>query len=165
MLTTFMAWVSGAIAISPPPTPAMAVTSGSSVASSEPKAMNNTTAAASTPTAELTPSEDCSVRLMASPPSWTSSPGARAASAAFTTRVISAVAMSLDCLVKLTTAYAMRPSWLIWAAPRGPYGLTTPATSGIVATVRSIELIRTVTDRSRTVPWLTRQTIVSESPA
>src|SRR6516162_1382321 len=82
MSTTFMAWVSGAIAISPPPIPAMAVTSGSNVASSELKAMNNTTAAAITPTVELTPSEDCSVRLMASPPSWTSSPGARAASAA-----------------------------------------------------------------------------------
>jgi len=73
--------------------------------------------------------------------------------------------MSLDGLVKLTTAYAMRPSRLIWAAPRGRYGLATPATSGIVATVRSIELIRAVTARSRTVPWLTRQTIVSASPA
>src|SRR6266581_4264724 len=51
--TTFMAWVSGVIAISPPPTPAMAVTSGSSIARREPNAMNSTTAAASTPTVEL----------------------------------------------------------------------------------------------------------------
>ena len=76
--------------------------------------MNNTTAAASTPTAELTQ------RGLLGPPdgvpaSSTSSPGARAAWAAFTSRVISAVAMSFDCLVKLTTAYAMRPSRLIWA--------------------------------------------------
>ena len=33
-------------------------------------------------------------------------------------------------------AYAVRPSRLICAAPRGPYGLTTEATSGIVATLR-----------------------------
>ena len=59
----------------------------------------------------------------------------------------------------------MRPSRLICAAPRGPYGLTTAATSGIVATWRSTALIRAVTAASRTVPWLTCQTIVSESPA
>ena len=109
-----MAWVSGAIAISPPPTPAMAVTIGSSVASSEPKAMNNTTAAAITPIAELKPQRgllglpdgvpaklDVEARARGPPRRY------------FTTRVISAVAMLLDGLVKLTTAYAMRPSRLI----------------------------------------------------
>ena len=59
----------------------------------------------------------------------------------------------------------MRPSRLICAAPRGPYGLATAATSGIAATCRSTPPIRTMTTASRTVPWLTRQTIVSESPA
>ena len=102
--TTFIAWVSGVIAISPPPTPAMAVTMGSSIASSEPNAMNSTTAAASTPTVELTPSGVCSVCSMAWPPSWTLSPGARAASAASMTRVMSALARLLACLAKLTVA-------------------------------------------------------------
>jgi len=35
--------------------------------------------------------------------------------------------------VKSTVAYAVRPSRLICAVPRGPYGLTTVATSGITA--------------------------------
>src|SRR5258708_18882593 len=47
---TLMLCVSGAIAISPPATPASAVMSGSSVASSEPNTMNSTIAAASKPT-------------------------------------------------------------------------------------------------------------------
>ena len=69
--TTLMAWVSGVIASSPPPTPAMAVTSGSSMASTEPNAMNSTTAAASRPIAVLTDSGACSVDSIAWPPSWT----------------------------------------------------------------------------------------------
>ena len=59
----------------------------------------------------------------------------------------------------------MRPSRLICAAPCGPYGLATAATSGIVAICFRTPLIRAVTAVSRTVPWLTCQTIVSESPA
>ena len=160
-----MAWVSGVIAIRPPPTPAIAVTIGSSIASSEPNAMNSTTAAASTPTVELTPSDVCSVCSMAWPPSWTLSPGARAASAASMTWVMSALARLLACLAKLTVAYAVRPSRLIWAAPCGSYGLATAATSGIVAICFKALFIRVVTVASRTVPWLTCQTIVSESPA
>ncbi len=66
---TFMLWVSGAIAISPPTTPASAVMSGSSVASSEPNAMNSTIAAAITPTTVLRDSGACSVLPMAWPPS------------------------------------------------------------------------------------------------
>jgi hypothetical protein len=103
-LTTLIVWVSGAIAISPPTTPAMAVTMGSSIASKEPNAMNNTTAAARMPTTALKPSDDCSALPIASPPSWTFSPGARAASAALITRVISAPARLSACLVKLTVA-------------------------------------------------------------
>ena len=107
----------------------------------------------------------CSVFPIAWPPSWTLSPGARAALAALMTRVMSALARLSACLAKSTVAYAMRPSRLICAAPRGPYGLTTAATSGIVATCRSTAVIRAMTAGSRTVPWLTCQTIVSESPA
>ena len=147
-----MAWVSGVIAISPPPTPAMAVTSGSSIARREPNAMNSTTAAASTPTVELVDSGACSVVSIAWPPSWTSSPGARTALAASMTRVTSALARALACLAKSTVAYAVRPSRLTCAAPRGPYGPTTAATSGIVATCRSIAVIRAATAGSRTVP-------------
>jgi hypothetical protein len=58
---TFMTCVSRMIPISPLTTPAVAVTRGSSIASSDPNAMNSTTAAASTPTAELTDSGGCSV--------------------------------------------------------------------------------------------------------
>jgi hypothetical protein len=73
-------------------------------------------------------------------------------------------------LVKFTVAYAMRPSRLIWAAPFraapcGPYGLVTAATSGIVEICRSTALSLVMTAGSRTVPLLTCQTIVSESPA
>jgi hypothetical protein len=56
------------------------------------------------PTTELKPSDDCSVFPIASPPSWTSRPGARAASAALITRVISALARLSACLVKSTVA-------------------------------------------------------------
>ena len=80
MDTTLMLCVSGAIAISPPATPASAVMSGSSMASSEPNAMNSTIAAASTPTTVPRPGDGCF--SMAGPPSWTSSPGSRAACAA-----------------------------------------------------------------------------------
>ena len=59
----------------------------------------------------------------------------------------------------------MRPSRLTCAAPCGPYGLTTAATSGIAAICSKTPLIRAATAASRTVPWLTCQTIVSESPA
>ena len=59
----------------------------------------------------------------------------------------------------------MRLSRLICAAPCGPYGLTTAATSGIVAICFRTLFIRVVTVVSRTVPRLTCQTIVSESPA
>ncbi len=102
MDTTLMLCVSGAIAISPPATPASAVMSGSSVASSEPNAMNSTIAAASAPTA--VPKDGVGCFSMAGPPSWTSSPGSRAACAASITRTTSALARSPDCLVKLTTA-------------------------------------------------------------
>ena len=104
MSTTLIAWVSGAIAISPPPTPAMAVTIGSTMASSEPKAMNSTAAAASTPIVTLVPSGDCSVFSMACPPSWTLSPGSRADSAVLTTRLMSAGARLSACLAKSTVA-------------------------------------------------------------
>ncbi len=46
----------------------------------------------------------------------------------------------------------MRPSRLIWALPRGPYGLATAVTSGTVATFLSTWLIRAMTAGSRTVP-------------
>ena len=99
-----MLCVSGAITISPPATPASAVMSGSSVATSEPNAMNSTIAAASTPTTVPRDSGGCLAWPMAGPPSWTSSPGARAACAASITRTTSAGARRKDCLVKLTTA-------------------------------------------------------------
>ena len=97
-------WVSGAIAISPLTTPATAVTTGRSIASNEPNAMNSTTEAARRPTTELKPSDDCSAFPIASPPSWTFSQVARAASAVLITRVISALARLSACLVKLTSA-------------------------------------------------------------
>ncbi len=165
MLVTFIVWVSRAIAIRPPPAPAIAVTIGSSIASSEPNAMNSTTAAASTPTAEMTSTGACWALPMAGPPSWTSRPGDRAASAVLITRVTSVLTRVSACRVNWTVAYAMRPSRLICAAPRGLYGLAAAATSGIVAICRSTPAIRLLTAPSRTVPWLTRQTIVSESPA
>ena len=104
MLVTLITWVSGAIAIRPPPAPAIAVTMGSSIASSEPNAMNSTTAAASTPTAEMTLTGVCWALWMAGPPSWTSRPGARAASAVLTTRVMSALASSPAWPVNWTVA-------------------------------------------------------------
>ena len=88
MITTLMPCVSGAMAISPPPAPASAVMSGSSVASSEPNAMNSTIAAASTPT--TVPRDSGGSFSMAGPPSWMSSPGRRAACAASITRTTSA---------------------------------------------------------------------------
>ena len=103
-MTTLIACVSGAIAISPLTTPAMAVMMGSSIASKDPNAMNSTTAAASRPIMELKPSGGCSAFPIASPLSWTFSQGARAASAVLITRVISALARLSACLVKLTVA-------------------------------------------------------------
>jgi len=67
--------------------------------------------------------------------------------------------------VNRTVAYAVCPSRLTCAAARGPYGPATAATSGMVAIRFSTRVILTSTARSRTVPWLTRHTIVSESPA
>jgi hypothetical protein len=59
----------------------------------------------------------------------------------------------------------MRLSRLICPEPFGPYGLITAATSGTVVIRFSTPVIRVTTARSRTVPLLTCQTIVSESPA
>ena len=57
------------------------------------------------------------------------------------------------------------PSWLIWAAPVGTYGLRTPATDGDAATFASSASMRVCTAGSLTDPFATCQTIVSESPA
>jgi hypothetical protein len=57
------------------------MTKGSSTASSDPNARNSTTAAATTPTAALTPTEGRSAFSTAGPPMSTCTPGARAASA------------------------------------------------------------------------------------
>ena len=54
---------------------------------------------------------------------------------------------------------------LSWAAPRAEYGLTTEATAGAAATLPSMAVIRARTAGPRTLPELTRQTIVSWSPA
>ena len=60
---------------------AIATIRGSSMASSEPNAMNSTIAAARTPTPALMPTEGRSAFSTAGPPISTRTPGARAASA------------------------------------------------------------------------------------
>ena len=67
--------------IRPEASAAIAMTRGTSMASSEPNAMSSTTAAATTPTAALMPTEGRSASSTACPPRSTCRPGARAASA------------------------------------------------------------------------------------
>ena len=87
------------------------MTRGSSIASSDPNAMNKTTAAARTPTPALMPTDGRSAFSTAGPPMFTWTPGARAASARWTTRVTSGTGR-LDCgASKTTVAYAMVALW------------------------------------------------------
>jgi hypothetical protein len=95
-------WDSSPAVIRPGTSAAIATARGSNMASSEPNAMNSTTAAASTPTAALMPAEGRSTFSTAGPPSSTCRPGARAASARWTTRVTSA-AGRLACGASKTT--------------------------------------------------------------
>ena len=88
----------------PEASPAIATASGSSMASSEPNAMNSTTAAAITPTAALMPIEGRSAFSTACPPRSTCRPGARAASARWTTRVTSGAGRLFAWASKTTLA-------------------------------------------------------------
>ena len=72
---------SSPVVIRPQTSAAIAIARGTSMASSDPNAMNNTTAAARTPTPALMPTEGRSAFSTAGPPMSTCTPGARAASA------------------------------------------------------------------------------------
>ena len=101
MLTT---WDSSPAVIRPGTSAAIAMIRGSSMASSDPNAMNKTTAAARTPTPALMPTDGRSAFSTAGPPMLTWTPGARAASARWTTRVTSGTGR-LDCgASKITVA-------------------------------------------------------------
>ena len=119
MPVTDVRWLSGAMSISPLPTPATAVAIGSAVAKSEPNAASKMTAAAPMPTADTADSGACSECEMAWPPSSTARPGPRAAVAAAITALMSAGSRSSAGLVKFTVAYAVRPSRLAWTLPPG----------------------------------------------
>ena len=106
--TMVTAWLSGAIIISPLPTPASAVTIGSAIANSEPNATNKITAAAATPIIDALDSGCCSLFSMAWPPSCTVSPCALAASAMLITRLTSVLFRLPACWVKSTVANAVR---------------------------------------------------------
>ena len=91
------AWVSGAIAISPLPTPAMAATtSAAAIANSEPNAMNNMTAAATTPIADATRQRATARCRDGVPADLDREPGSRAPVGTATTRLISALSRSSD---------------------------------------------------------------------
>ena len=91
-------------AIRPETRPAIATARGSSMASSEPNAMNSTTPAAITPTPAVMPIEGLRLFSTAGPPSSTCRPGARAASARLTTRMTSCLASLFDWAPKTTVA-------------------------------------------------------------
>ena len=82
----------------------IAMISGSSMASSEPNAMNSTTAAAATPTTALMPIEGRRAFSIACPPSSTCRPGARAASAMLMTRLMSGTGKFAAWALKTTVA-------------------------------------------------------------
>ena len=82
------------IAIRPETNAATAIIRGRSMANSEPKAMKSTTAAATIPTAALMPTDGRRAFSTADPPSSIWRPGARAASAMWTTRVTSGMERS-----------------------------------------------------------------------
>ena len=119
MPVTDVRWLSGAMSISPLPTPATAVAIGSDIASSEPNATSRMSAAAPIPTADTADSETCSECEMASPSSSTARPGFLAAVAAAITWLMLAASRSSADLVKFTVAYAVRPSGLTWTLPPG----------------------------------------------
>jgi hypothetical protein len=68
-------------------------------------------------------------------------------------------------VVRWIVAYAVWPSGLTCAAPSAVYGLVTCATCGACATRSSIAATGCCTELSLTDPWVTCQTIVSDSPA
>ena len=90
------------VVIRPETSAAIAMTRGTSMASSDPNAMNSTIAAATTPTPALMPTEGRSAFSTAGPPMSTCTPGARAASARWTTRVTSGTGR-LACGASKTT--------------------------------------------------------------
>ena len=112
------------------PIPNSAVTIGSPMAMADPNAMSRMTMAAATPMNSVDPGLGASTNSMGWPPSSTSKPGARAASAVSITRWMSAFGRSTVCWSNWTTAYAMCPSGEIWLWPPGSKGLRTAATWG-----------------------------------
>src|SRR3954468_15209514 len=154
---------SSPVRLSPQPRASTAVNSGSSVAHSEPKAIARTTAAAMKPMNSLGPPPGCCVACwIPAPPSSTSRPPPRAASA---------VAISLSYAVFGTSAIGCSPSmWTfanatvlslaIWrAAAPCANGLSTRSTCGpsrIAFSVLSIRALMagSVTSRAAKTTWL-----------
>ena len=91
-------------AISPETSAAIAMIRGSSIESSDPNAMNSTTAAATIPTPALIPIDGRIAVSTAWPPSSTCTPGARAASARLITRLTSATGRLAAWASKTTVA-------------------------------------------------------------
>ena len=83
---------------------AIATASGRSMASSEPNAMNSTTAAATSPTTALVPIDCRRAFSTAWPPRSTCKPGARAASARWMTRLTSGAGRLAAWASKTTVA-------------------------------------------------------------
>ena len=97
-------WERSPTVIRPEASAAIATARGSSMDSSDPNAMNSTTAAPTIPTAALRPNDGCSAFSTAGPPVSTCTPGARAASARSMTRVTSATGRLASGASKTTVA-------------------------------------------------------------
>ena len=101
------------------PSAALAAMRGSTMPSSEPKAIRMMTAAAPMPIASLFEGGVCVACSMAWPPTATSRPGAWAALTRSMTWRTSPFGIAGASFVKATVAYAVLPSRLTWAAPVG----------------------------------------------
>lgn len=122
---------------SPSPSPSSAVTSGTTMASSDPNATSSTTTAAARPKTSLPDGPDSA--WTAGPPysTWTprSRTGSKAACASWTAPAGMSFARSVNC----TVAMAVRPSsdTSRWPGPFGDRAAATPASSRTSATAAS----------------------------
>src|SRR3954454_10886208 len=140
-----------------------AVKIGSSIANSEPNAMNSTIAANTIAISSLAPPPSCCWDCwMPLPPSSTCSPSPSMVCAVSISFVYADLGMSCGSLSRLTSANAIVPSLLIWLALAFSYGLLTSTTCGSFATFSSIAVTRAWTPASLTSP--ARHTICAVSP-
>ncbi len=150
----------------PMPTPSErpAVSSGRSVASSEPNTMNRTTAAARNPNSRPLESPPWLADCATCPPTsnWTASVDADVILS--TNSLASLVETLLDWASNVTLANATSPLGEICALPAGSYGDATDETCGSLATCANSASALARVAGSVTLPWRAPITSWSVSP-